>query len=521
MAQPFGLINESTREEFLSGDFVRAQKYASSQLQSLLRDDSRNDDGRVLASGATDPAGVGTPIQGCSILPDFVPQGVFDANITAGQCFKEDGTGVTGLSNDDSTYQVVRWPDTVVTFATPDPANPRIDLVYVLVGSVLTDNQSRNILLDPVARTVAPASVPKKQNPQSGSGGAAVLVVTGTPAASPVAPALPAGGVAIMEVLIPAAAANSTSFWPCRRIFRRAAYPVSSAHGILQGCLFESSLVDETAASSVLTVGNPAESISRVIIDGEVITFSSGGTGAPAMIIQDAAGANPFAVAANANFDKPYYIYAVGGRHLPQAQRGFPFTAQPTIWPVCFVESLVAPNRDGRPSAVITTPRGTTQNAALFVGIGFVAAGTTNRKPCSYDGDWVLARTGQQAGPNGATDRIAAFNDLAARATAAAAVTNHTINTKPTPSTHARIGVLAVQTVGAVILAVGKPVGALVHAGVVINVPQDLQGWGTFEVDITSGSVSAGGVGGGFATLATRIFAVAYNMTTKRYVAGV
>ena len=49
----------------------------------------------------------------------------------------------------------------------------------------------------------------------------------------------------------------------------------------------------------------------RVVIDGELIEAASLFAIA---IAQDAGAANPFAAAAGAS-DKPYFVYAVGGRH--------------------------------------------------------------------------------------------------------------------------------------------------------------------------------------------------------------
>jgi hypothetical protein len=57
---------------------------------------------------------------------------------------------------------------------------------------------------------------------------------------------------------------------------------------------------------------------------------------------------------------------------------------------VAIVESLTPPNMGnfGKPTASITTPRGTTTvDGAVYCGIGFVVAGTTRRRACIMTDD--------------------------------------------------------------------------------------------------------------------------------------
>lgn len=85
---------------------------------------------------------------------------------------------------------------------TPDGANPRIARVSVGEASADSDASIRNILTLP-ARTITPTNVNKTRSPS-----ATVTLTLGTPAANPVAPATPAGHVALWDVYVPAAAAS-------------------------------------------------------------------------------------------------------------------------------------------------------------------------------------------------------------------------------------------------------------------------------------------------------------------------
>jgi hypothetical protein len=289
------------------------------------------------------------------------------------------------LTVDDSPYEVVRWPSQPLTFANPS-GQPRIDLVVATPAMVDADSQPRNVLVDPVARTVTPQNVFKTTNPQ-----ATLAVVTGTPGATPLPPATPAGAVALFEVYVPVSAADSTAFGVVPRIFRRAPYPWSTMNGVISGRKLTWDLTaDPTTTSSTLSAPSTlGASPFEVLIDGEVIT-SGGPTSTVAGIVsQDAGAANPFASAAPATFDKPFYVYAVGGRHCPQGN----FTGG-AFCPLAFVESTVPPDRRGKPTSSITTPRGSTTTSdgrgAVLVGIGFVVANTTFRRGCIMTDDMVL-----------------------------------------------------------------------------------------------------------------------------------
>jgi len=387
MGIPFSLEVFNAREEVESSDLVRAQKLISRDVQDVLRDSSRNDDTAVAITGVFQN-GAGSPINAADLLPVLTaPGGSYLMALTAGQGYFND----TSLTGDDSTYTVVRWAAQNLTFTNPDPVNPRVDLVYAVPASVNTDLASRNILTDPVARTVAPQSVSKTQNPL-----ASIVVLAGVPAATNPPPgALPAGALALFEVWVPALAADSTTFLIARRLFRRQPAMVSSYHGILRNCIpLWSDVQENIAPQSSLSFSAVTTAINKVVIDGEVISWVGGTETLPAaapMIVQDALN-NPLLAAAGTS-DVPYYLYIVGGRNSPQA--GLEVSSIIHLLPVRLVESLTAPRADGHPSSAIQPPRGAATIAgALYIGIGFKVAGTIRRKGCTIEGDWVYANTG-------------------------------------------------------------------------------------------------------------------------------
>ena len=361
----------NAREVVLSSDFNRLQALASREAQNLLADASA-DVGGAPITGFSGP---------CSLTGIASS---FQMALSAQQalCYLP---GDSSLTADDSAYEVARWGAQNLTFSGPS-GQPRIDLVVATPAMVDTDSQSRNILVDPIARTISPQNVFKTTNPQ-----ATVAVVAGTPGASPVPPAVPAGAVPLFEVYAIPTATDSTGFVVVPRMFRRAPFPWSTMNAVVDGFrLIWDLTADPPSTSSAMSV--PLLSTNRVLIDGEVIDATAlGGPG----VFQDAGTNNPFNSAASAGWHKPYYVYAVGGRHAPQAALNGLGLASP----IALIESLVAPRSDGHPSAVITGPRGaTTQLGAVYVGLGFVYAGTTRRLACIMDNEWTWFG-GRIAGP--------------------------------------------------------------------------------------------------------------------------
>ena len=271
------------------------------------------------------------------------------------------GSPVTGFHNavssdaDQGSYRVLRGAVPVtLAFAAP-AASPRIDLVIMSHATVDSGSQVRNILVDPVARSVVPQLVPKTRDPVS-----TFSVVTGTAAAAPVAPTATAGTLALFRVFVPAGAADATTFQ-----FARAApvlLPAQSGGPVEHGPLITPVLSTLRPAGAPLdrgsviitrnaTLGTPA-----FWIDGELVR----NTGTGSATVENDALSNPFdpanvpalnggapALGAAAVFGKAAYLYAYGGRQNPHPSG------------IGFVVSLTQPRADGTPtSAVRVSPFG-------------------------------------------------------------------------------------------------------------------------------------------------------------------
>ena len=355
MANPFKIVDFTGREEILSSDLVRIGKLGSKALQDELLNAGLDQGGAFIAS--------------FSAVPSVTASGSFNETVGVGEALTFDASGVTA---DDSSLHVLQWPQQDLTFANPDPTNPRIDLIVALPASIDTDVQSRNILVDPVARTVTPANVAKTNSPV-----ATLSVVTGTASGSPTPPAVPAGKLALFEVYVPAAAASSANFVVIQRLFRRLPYPFTGTNGTspraAESAVFRGCKVTYSGTTAFVSSSNNA-----VLIDGELIEFGSG-----PVVVNDSLN-SPVAVAAPAGNDKPYYFYLIGGRNLPSAG------ATNNASPVELIASLTAPDTaTGRPSGALGGTRGTT-SSGCYVGIGFVRKSTTTPQICKVRGDFIF-----------------------------------------------------------------------------------------------------------------------------------
>lgn len=392
----------NAREQLLSADLMRAQFLASRDDQDLQAAFARGFDSST--SLPTTPANLlstlGTPISGIDVAPTIAASSGFTMNIGAGSGFLYD-PGSAGLTADDSPYLVVRWLAAPLTFANPDATNARIDLVYATPAMVLTDSQSRIVLVDPTTRAVTAQNVFKTSNPQATLG-----VVTGTPAATPLPPAVPADSLALFYVCVPASVGSSSSFAPCRASWRRAPFPLNSMAGIISGMeLFWDLAVDPAAASSSLSTSIGPH---RLMVDGELMEFVAGIDSAHAGVVVDTAN-NPFGSPASATWHKPYYIYAVGGRHNPMPAYN---STSGQLSPVTLVESLTPPNVVAGIAAANLTVNGVTVTPAgtVYVGIGAVTNGTTRRLPCTMDGEFVNLTETSVLGVNALTRAAASAN---------------------------------------------------------------------------------------------------------------
>lgn len=392
----------NAREVLVSSDIMRLQTLASRDDQDLQGAMARSID-----SSPTNPTGpgsllqiLGSPISGLDVVPTFTAASGYTATLGAGAGFLYD-PGLAGLSADDSAYLVARWSSQTITFTTPSGANPRIDLVVATPAMVDTDSQSRNILVDPVARTITPQNVFKTTNPV-----ATVAVIAGTPASSPVPPAVPAGSLGVMYVWVPASAPSAANFAQARAAWRRAPYPFAAMSGIIAGMGLKWDLTaDPTAASA----GMIAKGFHRICIDGEVMEFYANIDSTAGGFTPDTAN-NPFGVAAGTS-DKPYFLYACGGRHNPMPSLN---TSDGILSPVTIVESLTPPNlATGKPSAALTTPVGSVLDGAVYVGLGFLVAGATRRRACMMIGDMTYFGGGDtSSAPNSRARTSAPFDGI-------------------------------------------------------------------------------------------------------------
>ena len=297
----------------------------------------------------------GAPISGLDVLPTFAAASGFAVTYGAGA-----GKVFTsvGIGPGESTYRDVWWASQNLTHANPHATLARYDAV-----------------------TVTPSAF----------GTASVLaVVTGTPAALPLAPAIPSGSSAIFYVYVGAAVADSTHFRACRGLGRRVGYPWSGMSAIVAGCeLSWNYIADPATTTADIFVGAADQTgtnftVNRILIDGEPIEWAGYLSNTTNGVVSDST-ADPFGTVASSSFDRPYYVYACGGRHNPLPAN----TGTGILNPVTICESTVPPNpKTGKPTGNLTVNGVTvTPNGALYIGLGFVVQGTTRRRGCVMDGE--------------------------------------------------------------------------------------------------------------------------------------
>ena len=371
----------NAREQVLSSDVMRLQFLVSRDAQDCEASRSRSFD-----SNAPIPSGPGnllqyngTPISGLDEAPTLTGASGFTVTIGAGSGFLYN-TGFAGLTSDDSPYLVVRWASGQVTHTTPDPSNPRIDVIVATPATVNSDQQSRTVLVDPTSRAITAQSVYKTANPS-----ATLSIVSGTPAATPLVPAVPTGALPLFYVYVPAAAGSAASFAQCRASWRRLSYPLAAMSGVVCGLGLRWDLTANPASanSKISTSG-----LHRVVIDGEALEFVGTLDSTNGGVVTDT-GNSPFAAAAPSTWNRPYYLYAVGGRHNPMPSLN---TGSGTLSPITLVESTVVPDiATGKPTANLTV-RGQTIGpaGAVYVGLGMVAATTSFRAGCIMSDEWTF-----------------------------------------------------------------------------------------------------------------------------------
>lgn len=423
----------SVREQILSGDLNRLQKLASREAQDVLLRGALRDSFTSSLGIPVNPGYTGTP--GEALLPSIprgtvgginVTTGSFALTVLAGQVdFEVDTSDV-----DASDLQVARWGNTNLTI-NPDSSQYRVDLIIATPAEVPSNFQSRNILLDPNARTIAPQNVYKTQDPL-----ATISVVTGVPGVLQ-APACPTGSVALWEVVTNNTDADATAYRFIRRVWRRVE-SLGTVHGILEGCVpVQNGVADEgTSLIPYLpSVSDPANGspVHRAIIDGELIVWPAQ-TGLEIYAAPDQ-NADPTAVAAG-TFDTPFYWYLAGGRWAPQ--NGFPVVGTLTFAPLRLIASLTPPAYGRASAALQVGGQAVPAAGTLYIGIGFISGASLGcYKGCRIVDDWVYPLTSQYAyaGLGPSTAAIGPFPQFTEAAVAPPSSTGTVAIHTPAPST--------------------------------------------------------------------------------------
>ena len=411
----FSVVKQNPREQVLSTDLNRMQKLASREAQDRLLNAS-------LGSAFESPAGAPVAMQEAPVvnraddLGTIVGNaGTFVVNLSAGSGF----VYILNPDADGSSYSPVKWDAQAFTI-TPDATQVRADLVYATPAMVDTDAQSRNVLVDPVARTVAPAVFNKTSNPVG-----TVTVLTGTPG-SALAPACPAGSLPLWEIITKNADVDSTAYRFIPRIWRRVE-SFGSCHAILRNCVPKDDGIHAESANVAPYL--PGGTIHKVVIDGEVICAPLPSGAHPITAAVDSTtGNNPLSATIDANKDVFCYLYLCGGRHAPQNGIGSPV---PTYAPLQLVASLQPPQYGRSLDVLGINGVNVPKEGTLYVGVWAIAATTHNYKSCLIDGDWVYARTtGYDVGGNPKTQSVAFLS-----ASPATGATGAITLPYPTPST--------------------------------------------------------------------------------------
>lgn len=492
----FSLVKFNAREQAISTDLNRAQKLTSRDAQDVLKNGARRDS-FTTQLGVPRAGATGEVVDRADDLGTISgAAGSFNITLSAGQAFME----IVTADPDASTFCPVRWAGQVVASIVPDAATHRVDLIVALTQMVDTDLSSRNILVDPVARTVAPANVWKTSNPL-----AALAVIPGVPG-DYAPPAVPAGTIALWEVVTLNTDTEAADYRFIPRLWRRIE-SLGSCHGILENCTPESSVHLEAAA-----IDPPyliSTKVHRAVIDGEVVCAVPS-----ANIVADYdSSADPLSAGVDAAKDVPCYLYLCGGRHAPQNGLAS-FTggaATPSYSALRLVASLTVPLRNRATSDLVVAGVTIPKEGTLYCGVWFIAKGGHLYKSCAIDGDWIHAATTCESGA-GNGPLIAAFTE-ATVVGANQAVDIH----PPASSTMCNLALQAVDTAGSTTVLLGTS-GAF-NANLAVM-------WGRVEVLNQAFLALRTGVkiptaghfiySGGAATTTVRLCATAYNMNVPR-----
>lgn len=125
-------------------------------------------------------------------------------SVSTGWGFQFDSAAAVAPFGQNRFLPIVRAQAYTGTLGAHDATNPRIDKVCIRAATIGDESASRNVK-NPSTGVVSSTSVDQRLRLTS-----EVLVVAGTPAASPTSPATPAGYVAIGEALVPAVSGAAT-----------------------------------------------------------------------------------------------------------------------------------------------------------------------------------------------------------------------------------------------------------------------------------------------------------------------
>jgi hypothetical protein len=240
----------------------------------------------------------------------------------------------------DSLYRIARVDGTVaglpnprtVTLSAADATNPRIDAITVspATGSMAGESIAVQIK-DAITRLVASQTKTVRTRPS-----ATLNVVTGTPGATPAAPATPAGQILLAYAYVPALAVTPT-FISDERTFLTPSN-LKNMHGVGQGCALKwaSNTTLTVRAGTLWLQGEPLKNTADATFTwtNRLTTETNVGT---------AAGWR--------------YVYAYRKHSVQAAAGSAPFDV---------IVSLTAPSADGTPSAAFTAA---TANNPLGAGL--------------------------------------------------------------------------------------------------------------------------------------------------------
>jgi hypothetical protein len=388
MATTFSAVIENADEQILSTDLNRMQSIASRDAQDVLGNASLRDGftgftGTPLKTGS----GSSDPVSRADNLGTIVgTTGNFTINMGAGQVFAYLPVGVV----DTSAYQVVRWGAGAIGTIVPDSSQVRVDLIYAIPAMVPTDLQSRNLLVNPVARQIAPANVNKTNNPL-----ATIKVLPGTPGSTQ-APDCPAGAVPLWEVVTFPGDTDASAYRFVPRIWKRIE-SFGTCHAILENCVPQmSNDVEPPTEGYRPYLSNPL--VHRAIIDGEVICapLTSATVNGTYIAAEPDTNNDPTAATIHTDKDVFCFLYLCGGRNAPQngvAGTDLPGGGVRGYHALRLVASLTPPQYNRATAALAIAGVAIPTGATLYAGIWAIAKGTHNYKTCVISGDWVYAAT--------------------------------------------------------------------------------------------------------------------------------